>query len=228
MRTFQLSDLTEAQLLEVISLNEKGVSEYPWLDVSEIVISSEEQNAIDIIKARLQKGETMLMNDANIWARGIYPLLILAERGQIQAWAEVSLVSNFSDVKLTGTADGVLAKVVGGIVRMPYLVILEAKRSIEAKTPRIQFFGQLLVAAKRNWQAQPNETLDGITEIFGCYTIGDVWTFARATVQGLETEGETKAEKPLMIVETSREYVERVEAETILKILKKIIDFYEE
>jgi len=41
MRTFQLS---EAQLLEVISLNEKGVSAYPWLDVSKIVIPSEEQN----------------------------------------------------------------------------------------------------------------------------------------------------------------------------------------
>lgn len=229
MRTFQLSDLTEAQLLEVISLDEKGVSEYPWLDVSEIMIPSEEQNAIDIIKARLQKGETMLMNEATIWARGIYPLLVLAERGQVQAWAEVSLVSNFSDVKLTGTADGVLAKVVGGIVRMPYLlVILEAKRSIEAKNPRIQFFGQLLVAAKRNWQAQPNATLDGVTEIFGCYTIGDVWTFARATVQRLGVEGETSAEKPLMSVETSREYIERLEAEEILKILKKIIACYEQ
>jgi len=197
MKNFQLSELTEAQLLEIISLNEKGVSHYSWLDV-----------------------------------RGIYPLLILAERGQIQAWAEVSLASNFADVKLTGTADGVLAKVVGGTVRTPYLVIVEAKRSIEAKNPRIQFFGQLLVAAKRNWQARANSTLETASEttseIYGCYTIGDVWTFARATVQGLETEGETKAEKPLMIVETSREYVERVEAETILKILKKIIDFYEE
>jgi len=193
MKTYPLGDLTEAQLLEVISLHEKGTRDYPWLDVSEISISSDEQIAIDQIKARLSKGNTTLMNEATIWARAIYPLLLLAEREQIEAWAEVSLAHTFGEIELSGTADGVLAYVIAGILRTPYLVTLEAKRSIEAKNPRIQFFG--------------------------CYTIGDVWTFARATVNGLDNE----TQKPIMTVETSREYVERVEAETILKILKKIV-----
>ncbi|MEM7539124.1 MAG: hypothetical protein AAF639_43600 [Chloroflexota bacterium] len=231
MKTYQLSDLTQAQLLEATTLDEKGVSHYPWLDVADISLTSEEQLLVDVTKARLSQGETMLMNEATIWARGIYPLLILAERGQIRAWAEVALSSTFSDVKLTGTADGVLARVIGGIVRTPYLVTLEAKRSVEAKNPQFQFLGQLLVAAKLNWQgrsdAKQNMEDDTPQEIFGCYTIGDVWTFARATVQGLDESGNSGATKPLMTVETSREFVERLEAETILKILKKIVARYE-
>ncbi|MEM7538829.1 MAG: hypothetical protein AAF639_42110 [Chloroflexota bacterium] len=224
MKTYPLGDLTEAQLLEVVSLNEKGTADYPWLDVSEISISADEQADINKIQTRLARSQTTLINEATIWARGIYPLLILAERDQIEAWAEVSLSSMFVDVKLTGTADGVIAKVIAGIMRTPYLVTLEAKRSIEAKHPRIQFYGQLLVAAKLNWQAQTQSSPDSSMEIFGCYTIGDVWTFARATVDGIDKD----SGKPLMTVETSREYVERVEAATILKILKKIIAHYQE
>jgi len=47
MKNFQLSELTEAQLLEIISLNEKGVSHYSWLDVSEIVIPSADQIVVE-------------------------------------------------------------------------------------------------------------------------------------------------------------------------------------
>lgn len=220
MKTYQLGDLTEAQLLEVISLQEKGTTNYPWLDVSEISISSEEQISIDQIKARLSRSKIMLMNEATIWARGIYPLLLLAEREQIEAWAEVSLNRAFVDVRLSGTADGALAYVIAGVLRTPYLVTLEAKRSIEAKNPRIQFYGQLLVAAKLNWEARP----DSSVSVFGCYTIGDIWTFARATVDGFDDE----TQKPLMTVEMSREYIERFEAETIVKILKKIVMSYEQ
>ena len=219
MKTYQLRELTEAQLLEVISLQEKGTANHSWLDVPEISISSDEQLAIDQIKARLSRSKIMLMNEATIWARGIYPLLILAERDQIEAWAEVSLNSTFVDVTLSGTADGALAYVIAGVLRTPYLVTLEAKRSIEAKNPRIQFYGQLLVAAKLKWEARP----DLPVRIFGCYTIGDTWTFARATVDGFDKD----TQKPIMTVEMSREYIERFEAETILKILKKIVMSYD-
>ena len=220
MKTYPLAELTEAQLLEIVSLKEKGTANYPWLDVSDIAIPADEQTDINKIQTRLSRSQTMLINEATIWARGIYPLLILAERDQIEAWAEVSLASIFSDIKLTGTADGVIARVVAGIMRTPYMVTLEAKRSIEAKNPRIQFYGQLLVAAKLNWQARTQSSPVSRIEIFGCYTIGDIWTFARATVDGIDQSDK----KPLMSVETSREYVERVEAATILKILKKIVD----
>ncbi|MEM7533953.1 MAG: hypothetical protein AAF639_17350 [Chloroflexota bacterium] len=223
MKTYPLRDLTEAQLLEVISLKEKKATKHLWLDVSEVSISDDEQATINQIQARLSKSKIMLMNEATIWARGIYPLLLLVERDEIEAWAEVFLVGIFSDIKLAGTADGVIAEVIAGVLRAPYLVTLEAKRSIEAKNPRIQFYGQLLTAAKLNWQAQTQSPPESSIEIFGCYTIGDVWTFARATVDGIDKDDK----KPLMTVETSREYVERVEAATILKILKKIIAYYE-
>jgi len=178
MKTYPLADLTEKQLLEVISLHEKGTADYPWLNVSEISIAPDEQNAVDQIKARLSKSQTTLMNEATIWARAIYPLLLLAERDQIEAWAEVALAHTFGDIELSGAADGVLAYIIAGVLRTPYLVTVEAKRSIEAKNPRIQLYGQLLVAARLNWGTNAADQPDSTTEIFGCYTIGDVWTFA--------------------------------------------------
>lgn len=216
MKKIQLSELTRAQLLKIITLDEKKITQAPWLDITDVSLSSDEQTAIDIIKARLLRDDPELMNEATIWARGIYPLLILAERGKIRAWAEVSLSADFSDTILSGTADGAFANSVGGVVELPYFVILEAKRTLESKNPRIQFYGQLLTAAKLSWQQNPQ----AITEIFGCYTIGDLWTLGRATIHGMD------AEKPHMIVEYSRSYMEQIEAETILKVLKNIIARY--
>ena len=163
------------------------------------------------------------MNEATIWSRAIYPVLLMAESRSVQAWVQVSLTAIFSDIKLTGVADGILARVIAGVMRAPYLVTLETKRSIEAKNPRIQFYGQLLAAAKLNWLNREDPNAGETQEIFGCYTVGDVWTFARATVQGLATDDQ----KPFMHVQTSREFSSRMEAETILKILKKIISLYE-
>jgi len=173
---------------------------------------------IKTLKTRLLTDETSLMNEATIWSRAIYPLLVLAEEGDVRAWSEVALAAQFVNTKLAGVVDGILATVIAGIVRRPYLVAVEGKRTLESKNPRIQFYGQLLVAAKLNWQKEPNEPI----VIFGCYTIADIWTFARATIRGLDQESDG-GKKPQMIVETSREYIERVEGETILKILKKIV-----
>ncbi|MEM7536319.1 MAG: hypothetical protein AAF639_29310 [Chloroflexota bacterium] len=221
MKTYQFPELTEAQLLEVVTLKEEDSLNYPWVDVSDISISADEQSTISIIKARLSRDRILLMNETTVWVRAIYPLLLLAERGLIQAWTEVALSATFADITLSGTVDSVLARVVAGVVRLPYFVMLDAKRAVENKSPRIQLYGQLLVAAKLNWQTKPDSP--EMQEIYGCYTVGDMWTFVRATVQGLDKE----TEKPLMTVETSQEFIERVEAETILKILKKIVALYE-
>ena len=48
-------------------------------------------------------------------------------------------------------------------------------------------------------------------------TLGDDWTFLRAVVNAIDTD------LPVMTVETSREYKEKIEAETILRILKSIM-----
>jgi len=43
------------------------------------------------------------------------------------------------------------------------------------------------------------------------------WKFLRATVQDIETDA------PHLLLELSREYPQKTEAETILKILKRIV-----
>jgi hypothetical protein len=42
------------------------------------------------------------MNEATIWSRAIYPLLLLAEQGEIEAWAEVSFVGQFQQFEVGG------------------------------------------------------------------------------------------------------------------------------
>ncbi|MCY7320294.1 MAG: hypothetical protein LH660_00425 [Phormidesmis sp. CAN_BIN36] len=58
-------------------------------------------------------------------------------------------------------------------------------------------------------------------EIFGCYTIADTWKFLRAEIENIDTE------QPTMSLEYSREYVEKLETETIFKILKTIVARYQ-
>jgi hypothetical protein len=54
-------------------------------------------------------------------------------------------------------------------------------------------------------------------EIFGCYIIADSWTFVRGLVSEIDSE------RPVIIIEHSREYAEKSEADTILRILKSVV-----
>ena len=94
--------------------------------------------------------------------------------------------------------------------------MVETKRGVENANPIFQLYGQLLAAARINWENDGNDP----QEIFGCYTIADSWTFVRGQVEGLE------AERPILSIEASGEYVEKIEMEVILKILKSIIGRY--
>ncbi|BAP54503.1 hypothetical protein THII_0206 [Thioploca ingrica] len=67
--------------------------------------------------------------------------------------------------------------------------------------------------AHLNWENDGNEP----QEIFGCYTIADSWKFLRVEMVGITTD------IPTMRIEYSREYVEKLEAEIIFKILKRIV-----
>jgi hypothetical protein len=70
----------------------------------------------------------------------------------------------------------------------------------------------MLAAARLNWERDNRVP----QEIFGCYTVADSWTFMRGLVSDIE------ADRPTMTVASSREYAEKVEAETILRVLKSI------
>ncbi len=61
------------------------------------------------------------MNEATIWARAIYPLLMLAESGNVQAWSQVSLSATYPHFELDGIVDGILGKCASGKISRPYL-----------------------------------------------------------------------------------------------------------
>ena len=71
----------------------------------------------------------------------------------------------------------------------------------------------MLAGAWQNQQRNPREQ----QEIYGCYTISDNWTFVHDVITGFE------AEVPTLTVQYSREYAERLEAATVLHILKYIV-----
>jgi hypothetical protein len=74
----------------------------------------------------------------------------------------------------------------------------------------------MLAAAWQNQQRNRQEQ----QEIYGCYTIGDNWTFVHGLITGLESD------LPSLTIQYSREYAERLEAITILQILKYIVQTY--
>jgi hypothetical protein len=216
MEKLTLSALSSSLLKRWVNLQEYGIAEYDWLNVDAIVLSEAEQQQLQYLKLRLRNSRMLLMNEATIWARGIYPLLILAEQGPIQAWSEVALHATYPQFEIDGIADGVLGKCVSGFLESPYLVVVEAKRGLEASNPVYQLYGQLLAAAHLNWE---NDSHDP-QEIFGCYTVADNWSLVRAEIAGLT------ADKPTLRVEFSREYSEPSEAEILVKILKRMVAKY--
>lgn len=210
MRTTRFSDLTPTILKELVHLREQGIVPHLW-ETMNPPLTEEERSRLSVIRSNLLNYQLNLMNEATIWSRAIYPLLLLAEQGTLQAWAQVPLRAEYPRFILEGIVDGVLGDCVSGIVTAPYLIVAEAKRGLEAQNPQFQLYGEMLAAAWLNHQ----ENGRAEQEIFGCYTIGDNWTFVRGQVTGF-------TEMPSMTLETSREYAEKLEAETIFQILKSI------
>lgn len=216
MEKLILTKISLADLKRLIHLQEQDVTSPPWTQVDSIRLTDHELRQLQDIQARLLNCHAHLMNEATLWARGIYPLLSLAEQGSLQAWAQVPLQAQYTLFEIDGIADGVLGKTVTGRLEVPYLVVVETKKGIEGQNPVFQLYGQLLAVAHINWENQKNEP----QEIFGCYTIADIWTFVRAEIEDIESE------RPIMRLESSREYAQQYDAETILKILKGIVAKY--
>ena len=207
------STLSLATLKRLVNLQVKDMSDYEWTQVDSVTLTAKEQRRLQDITADLFHYPLHLMNEATLLARAIYPLLLLAEQPPIRALAEVVLRAQYTQFEIEGIADGMLAKSLSGVVEAPYLVVVEMKRGVEGQNPLFQLDGQLLAAARLNWENDPMP----LQEVFGCYTIADIWTFVRAEVAEIE------ADKPILRVEYSREYAEKTEAETIFKIIKRIV-----
>ena len=216
MERFTIAQVTLSDLERVVDLRESTGTEHTWTQVDEITLTEDEERRLADIREHLVGRQIHLLNEATIWSRAIYPLLILAETPDIQAWAEVPLQAIYAHFSLDGIADGVLGKSSIGRIKAPYLVMVETKHGVENANPIFQLYGQLLAAARINWENDGNDP----QEIFGCYTIADSWTFVRGQVEALQ------GERPILSIEASGEYVEKIEMEMILKILKSIISRY--
>lgn len=209
---FTFGELSLATLKTLVNLTERGIVLTHW-EQMQVPIDRAEQQQVDQIRSYLLNYQLTLMNEATIWSRAIYPLLLLAETDTIQAWAQITLRASYPRFTLEGLVDGVLGHVFGGMIDAPYLIVVEAKRGLEAQNPQAQLLGTMLAAAWQNQQRQAKAQ----QEIYGCYTIGDNWTFVHGTVEGIDSE------RPTLTIHYSREYAERLEAVTILQILKSII-----
>ena len=220
MHTYTFSQLTEETLETLVTLNEKYIPPAEW-EKMQVALTAEECRRLDDIKATLHHRHLVAMNEATLWARAIYPMLVLAEQGHIQAWSGVPLKASYLTFELEGEADGALAPAIGGRIRPPYLIVNEAKRGIQAPDPQFQLYGEMLAAAWLTWKRN-SETLtahDSETdqEIFGCYTVNDSWAFVRGTVSDIETE------KPIFTIEFSPVYNGIWDAEQIVQLLKFIV-----
>ena len=212
MQTYRFSELTEETLDSLVTLHEKiGVSE-AWAQM-QITLTAEEGKRIDIFRADLEELELIAMNEATLWSRVVYPLLVLAEQEHIRAWAGVPLKATYATFQLEGEADGALAPCILGRMRQPYFVVHETKRGVNAPDPLYQLLGEMLAAAWLNWKKDANRA----PEIFGCYTVAASWAFVRGVV------GEIDSEKPTFSVEKSRTYDGVSDAERIVQILKAIV-----
>jgi hypothetical protein len=215
MKTYAFNQLSATNLQEIAGVHYERPQPEVWDELARREISDRDRSALALILAKLRDFGIHLANEATVWARAIYPVLALAERGGIFAFALVPLSARFDDVELRGEADGALAASLNAEPGPPYVVVIEAKRGLGATEPVSQLLGALLCAAHRNDRdGKPAE------EIYGVYTIADVWTFVRARIDWSQP-------KPAMVVLVSGEYTEKTEAATILAILESIVDKYD-
>lgn len=214
-----LTSLTLDDIARLAALESRGVTLDPWgaavdlLDEAALV-------QLRYLTGKLAKAQPMMLNGATIWSRAVYPLLELAETDRIRAWAEVPLVARdpYTDTELGGIVDGVLAPegVLAGAPGLPFLLVVEGKRGMDAADPRPQLLAAILAVL---WTEVAHAGEAAPAEAFGCFTVGDIWTFVRA-----EAVARAAGSVPRLGVTLSwsREYAERAEADAILGVLRWI------
>ncbi|MEZ4300106.1 MAG: hypothetical protein R3B70_34480 [Polyangiaceae bacterium] len=213
MRRLLFAQLTLEDLQGIAKLDDRGLRSEPWETFARTELVPEEQRVVDYVSADLRRFQPSLVNEATVFARAIYPLLVLAECPGVQALAAVPIAAQVGEVELAGTADGAMGRAVAGELRAPFLVLVEAKRGVEGTTPVPQLYGELLAAACLNAQ----ETGRSSQVLYGCYTVADDWTFVEMRAEALDTP------HPSASIVTSWELNEKAEAGAIARILKAIV-----
>ena len=212
MCTYTFSQLTEKVIHQLVTLDEEDGTLEEWQN-RQMALTDDERRRLEEIRSVLRHRHIVVMNEATLWSRAIYPILMLAEQGRVQAWSGVSLKAAYPTFALEGEVDGALAPATGGRIRPPYLIVHEAKRGLNAPDPLYQLYGEMLAAARIN--AERDATTE--QEIFGCYTVNETWAFVRGIV------GDMESEKPTFAVEFGPAYSCIWGAEEIVQLLKFIV-----
>jgi hypothetical protein len=210
MKTYAFNALTTPVLAEIVDIQREPSAPAFWDELGRRELGERDRVALGIFTDKLLYYKAHRVNEATIWARAIYPLLMLAERGTIRAWSEVPLGGTFGDVWIHGEADGALAGDLDGESGPPYVVVVGARRGAPDTDSMARLLGAMLCAARMNERGG-----HGGDEVFGVHTDVDVWTFVRGRVSFRE-------HRPAMGVLTSGGYIEKHEAATILAILESI------
>jgi|HubBroStandDraft_6_1064221.scaffolds.fasta_scaffold356098_1 hypothetical protein len=211
MKSYVFKEINAVTLPDVAVVRHEPMQPGVWDDLARRELGERDRLALGLLVDKLLNYKTVRANEATLWARAIYPLLVLAERDDIRAFSLVTLAATFDDVEIHGEVDGALASSIDEDLSLPFLVVVEAKRGISGTDPMGQLLGAMLCAARLNEQGGKEAH-----EIYGCYTVADLWTFLRGRFDWSQP-------KPVMTVLSSREYMERVEAPAILAILESIV-----
>ncbi|MBW4527136.1 MAG: hypothetical protein KME18_18435 [Phormidium tanganyikae FI6-MK23] len=212
MLSFTIGKLTYEDLASVVDLTEEASSIWQTLLDQAPSLTELELNQLHFTTEKLRNIPTQTINEATIWARAIYPMMVLAETDSIRAASEVPLTAKFPEFEIAGIADGVLGTLTGSRITAPFFVVFEAKRAIEGTDPIPQLYGELICAAYLNHRHFPQEP----QTIFGAYTVADTWTFSRGQIR-------RSGDRVQVRFDVSREFRQVFEAEEILKLLKAIL-----
>jgi hypothetical protein len=211
----QLSQIGRAELAELADVVDDEIRDEPWATLERGVLSGDDEQQLALVLRRYRGIHVALINEATLWSRLVYPLLLTAERDSIKAWSEVPISAQLGETEIQGVIDGALA-VGADAPRAPLLLIMEAKRGTEASNPIVPLYAALLCVGWNETQARGGGEHVG----HGCFTIADTWTFIEARVHA------DARSRPRIKLCSSREYSEKLEAHLILSILKGIEDLW--
>jgi hypothetical protein len=213
MNRINLSQTTLDDLRALVDLQDDGIQDAPWEPWGREPLNDHDALAADEVMTRLRRFDATLANDATIWGRVVFPMLMLAESDGAQAWSQVPLQATVGDVELVGVVDGAIGRPVAGVLDLPWLLVAEAKRGVDATSPQWQLYGELLAAAAVHQRRAPRP----VQEVHGCMTVADVFKFVQVELRFEE------GQRPRMHVTSSREFSTRTEARTVLAMLRALV-----
>jgi GNAT superfamily N-acetyltransferase len=137
IQTFDFYRLSAGFLNSMVTMREKGVTPDRW-DTTDVSLTEHERQRVEAIISSLAHKSILLMNDATIWSRAIYPLLVLSEQDWLEAWAQLTLTAQYPRFVLEGIADGAVGYNLSGPTKFICLIVVQVKREPEVHDPLTQ------------------------------------------------------------------------------------------